>query len=81
MADVGAALDLLRDLNMESYPLSWDLLRKANAIARAYQIAAYDAVYVALAEAVGFPLLTADDALLKKMKGHSMVFCDCGIWR
>ena len=54
-------------------PLSWDLLRKANAIACAYKIAVYDAVYVALAEAVGFPLLTADDALLKKMKGHGIV--------
>jgi predicted nucleic acid-binding protein len=30
-------------------------------------------VYVALAEALGRPLLTADEALLKKMKGHSMV--------
>ncbi len=72
-ADGAAALELLRDLNLESHPLSWDLLRKANAIAWAYKIAAYDAVYVALAEAVGFPLLTADNALLKKMKGHSMV--------
>jgi predicted nucleic acid-binding protein len=72
-ADGGAALEFLRDLNLESHPLSWDLLRKANAIAWAYKIAAYDAVYVALAEAVGFPLLTADNALLKKMKGHSIV--------
>ena len=29
--------------------------------------------YVALAEARGFPLLTADEALVKKMKGHSIV--------
>jgi predicted nucleic acid-binding protein len=72
-ADGGAALEFLRDLNLESHPLSWDLLRKANAIAWAYKIAAYDAVYVALAEAVGFPLLTADNVLLKKMKGHSIV--------
>ena len=72
-ADGRAALDLQRDLNMESYPLSWDLLRKANAIAWAIKIAIYDALYVALAEAVGFPLLTADDALVKKMKGHSIV--------
>lgn len=72
-ADGAAALELLRDLNLESHSLSWDLLRKANAIAWAYKIAAYDAVYVALAEAVGFPLLTADEALLKKMKGHSIV--------
>lgn len=72
-ADGAAALELLQDLRLESCQLSWDLLRKANAIAWAYKIAAYDAVYVALAEIVGFPLLTADEALLKQMKGHSIV--------
>jgi len=72
-ADGAAALELLHDLNLEAHPLSWDLLRKANAIAWGYKIAVYDAVYVALAELLGFPLLTADEALLKKMKGHSIV--------
>lgn len=72
-ADGATAVELLRDLHLDVHPLSWDLLRKANAIAWAYKIAAYDAAYVALAESVGFPLLTADEALLKKMKGHSIV--------
>jgi predicted nucleic acid-binding protein len=72
-ADGAAALELLHDLNLEVHSLSWDLLRKANAIAWGYKIAVYDAVYVALAELLGFPLLTADEALLKKMKGHSIV--------
>ena len=58
---------------MEVHTLSWDLLRKANAISWAYKVALYDAAYVALAEGVGFPLLTADEGLLKKMKGHSIV--------
>jgi predicted nucleic acid-binding protein len=72
-ADGAAALELLHDLDLEVHPISWDLLRKANAIAWGYKIAVYDAVYVALAELLGFPLLTADEALLKKMKGHSIV--------
>ena len=72
-ADGAAALDLLRDLNIEIHALSWDLLRKANAISWAYKIAIYDASYVALAEGVGYPLLTADEGLLNKMKGHSIV--------
>jgi predicted nucleic acid-binding protein len=72
-SDGAAALDLLRDLSIEIHALSWDLLRKANAISWAYKIAMYDAAYVALAEGVGFPLLTADEGLLKKMKGHSIV--------
>ena len=54
-------------------PLDWELLRKSTAIAWAYQVALYDAVYVALAERLGFPLLTADEVMVKKMKGHSIV--------
>jgi predicted nucleic acid-binding protein len=72
-SDGAAALDALRDLGVEIHPLSWDLLRKANALSWAYNIALYDAAYVALAERLGFPLLTADEGLLKKMKGHSIV--------
>ena len=72
-AEVASALELLHDLHLEIHQLSWDLLRKANAIAWAYKIAIYDATYIALAEIVGFPLLTADEALLKTMKGHSIV--------
>ena len=76
-ADGAAALELLHDLDLEVHSISWDLLRKANAIAWAYKIAVYDAAYVALAESVGFPLLTVDEVLLKKLKGHSIVL---GLW-
>ncbi len=71
--DTSEALAVLRDLQLQIEPLDWDLLRKATAIAWAYRLALYDAAYVALAERLGFPLLTADEALLKKMKGHSIV--------
>ena len=54
-------------------PADWDLLRKATAVAWTYRTSVYDAVYVALAERVGFPLLTADEELVKKMKGHRIV--------
>lgn len=72
-ADVIAAVQTLNDLGLDIRPIDVDLLRKTVAIAFAYQLTIYDAVNVALAEAVGFPLLTADEALLKKMKGHSIV--------
>jgi predicted nucleic acid-binding protein len=72
-ADVIAAVRALDDLALDIQPIGVDLLRKTIAIAFAYQLTIYDAVYIALAEAVGFPLLTADEALLKKMKGHSIV--------
>ena len=46
---------------------------KANAIAWAYKITIYDALYVALAEQVGYPLITADEIMIKNLKGHSIV--------
>ena len=68
-ADASAALAVLNDLQLDIAPVDWDLLRKANAIAWAYRTSVYDAIYVALAERVGFPLLTADEELVKKMTG------------
>jgi len=44
-----------------------------DAIAWGYKIMIYDAVYVALAEKVGYPLITADDVMVRKLKGHSIV--------
>ncbi len=71
--DTTEALALLRDLQLQLEPFDWDLLRKATAIAWGYGVSLYDAAYVALAERLGFPFLTADDALIKQMKGHSIV--------
>jgi len=44
-----------------------------DAIAWAYKITIYDALYVALAEQVGYPLITADEVMVGKLKGHSIV--------
>lgn len=67
------ALEALLDLHLEIKPGDADVLRKANAIAWAYKISIYDALYVALAEQVGYPLITADEIMIKKLKGHSIV--------
>ena len=67
------ALEALQDLHLVTKPPGSDLLRKANAIAWAYQITIYDALYVALAEQVGYPLITADDAMAERLQGHSIV--------
>lgn len=71
--DVIRALGLLERFRLDLVPLDWELLRKATAIAWAHEIALYDAAYVAVAERQGSPLLTADEVMVKKMKGHSLV--------
>jgi predicted nucleic acid-binding protein len=71
--DGETALESLQDLHLEIKAAQGDVLRKANAIAWAYKITIYDALYVALAEQVGYPLITADEVMVKRLKGHSIV--------
>jgi predicted nucleic acid-binding protein len=49
------------------------------AIACAHKITIYDALYVSLAEQLGHPLITADDAIVRKHKGHSIVVSLSGL--
>jgi predicted nucleic acid-binding protein len=67
------AAEILRDLHLRVLPIEFDLLIHANAIAWIYAITIYDALYVALAEQLGIPLITADDVMTKKLKGHPAV--------
>ncbi len=71
--DGALALEALQDLHLETKAPEFDLMCKANAIAWAYKVTIYDALYVALAEQVGYPLITADEVMVKKLKGHSIV--------
>lgn len=66
-------LTALADLDLTVERHTTSVLRKTNAVASAYDLTWYDAVYVALAESLGFPMVTADETLLRKMKGHSIV--------
>ncbi len=71
--ELDEVLKTLMDLDLQVERHSETVLRKTNAVAWAYNMTWYDAVYVALAEILGFPCVTADEALLRKMKGHSIV--------
>jgi len=71
--ELAEVLNTLMDLDLQIERHTQDVLRKTNAVAWAYNLTWYDAVYVALAEILGFPCVTVDDALLRKMKGHSIV--------
>ena len=71
--DGATALEALQNLQLEINSGDIDVLQKSNAIAWSYKITIYDALYVALAEQIGYPLITADEAMRKKLKGHSIV--------
>ena len=71
--ELAEVLTTLADLDVQVEQHTQRVLRKTNAVAWAYNLTWYDAVYVALAETLGFPCVTADEALLRKMKGHSIV--------
>ncbi len=71
--ELAEVLTTLADLDVQVEQHTPRVLRKTNAVAWAYKLTWYDAVYVALAEVLGFPCVTADEALLRKMKGHSIV--------
>ena len=63
----------LEELHLEVSNTDFQLLRETNAISWAYKITIYDALYVALAEQLGYPLITSDEAMVRKLKGHSIV--------
>lgn len=58
------------DLPIHTYP-SWPLLGRAWALRE--NVTVYDAMYVALAEALGAKLVTADRALARAAKDHTSV--------
>jgi len=58
----------LRALDLHSVSTA-DLIADALPIALAYAISAYDACYVALAQRLSVPLMTADEALVRKLAG------------
>ena len=65
------AIARLEGLHLDVTDTDFQLLRKANAWD--YKITVYDALFVALAEQLGYPFITADDVLVRKLKGHSIV--------
>jgi predicted nucleic acid-binding protein len=71
--DGAEALSVLEKLYLRIQPIDFQLLHRANAIAWSYRITVYDALYVALAEQIGYPLIAADEVLVKKLKNHSLV--------
>jgi predicted nucleic acid-binding protein len=64
--DANAAVAHLEQLRLQSVPTA-HLMMDALAIAVEHAITAYDAAYVALAQRLAVPLVTADQALVRKL--------------
>ena len=57
-----------------------ELVRDAMAIAVAHKITAYDATYVALAEQLSLPLVTADESLVRRLADSPLDVRWLGEW-
>jgi|WetSurMetagenome_2_1015567.scaffolds.fasta_scaffold112652_2 predicted nucleic acid-binding protein len=69
-ADLAEAdLEDLITLNLPATPTS-ELMARAFQLANKYNITAYDACYIALAERLQVPLLTADERMEQVFAGH-----------
>lgn len=64
--DASGAIAHLEQLRLQSVPTA-HLMMDVLAIAVRYEITAYDAAYVALAQRLAVPLITADQALVRKL--------------
>ena len=71
--DTAAAWSVLVDLALQVESLNPELTNRAIAVAWKYDLALYDAVYVALAELLEAPLITSDENLVRRTKGHAAV--------
>lgn len=72
-SSAGSSLAELVELGLVLHCLDRDLLREANATAWDRGLTFYDSLYVALARILGFPLVTADGEILRRLKGASCV--------
>ena len=71
--DAYEALKSLDDLQINFQELNWAEASNALTIASKLDMAIYDASYLSLSEKMKAPLITADDELYKKAKGHFRV--------
>jgi predicted nucleic acid-binding protein len=66
--DVAEVIDNLSELNLEIVVITPGLIKNAIKLAYKYNITVYDAVFVALAQDLGFEFITADKKLFEKIK-------------
>jgi predicted nucleic acid-binding protein len=66
-AEIAEALETLFDLNILLIPFSLEALNSAVSLSLERDLAVYDAYFLALAQALGIPLITADRKMLSRL--------------
>jgi predicted nucleic acid-binding protein len=69
--DVKLALGSLLDMGIVFHPADGPLLSRAVDLAFRYRMTVYDGCFIALADNLGLPLVTADGKLVEKAGGHA----------
>lgn len=71
--DAQEALKVLQGMQIDLHEFNWIEISEALNIACKLNLAIYDAAYLLLSEELKAPLITADDQLYQKTKGHFKV--------
>jgi len=71
--DVKIAVGSLLDLGIVFHPAGAALLSKAVDLAMRYRMTVYDGCFIALADILGLPLITADEKLAARAADHPRI--------
>lgn len=71
MRQAGRCLQLLREVPITLHPVA-ELTADALTLAERCRLGFYDAVYAALAAKLGAQLVTADESLVRALRGHGL---------
>jgi predicted nucleic acid-binding protein len=70
LEDATKALKTLENTEINLYEINWAEVSNELNIASKYEVATYDAAYLSLSKKINAPIITADDKLYQKAKGH-----------
>jgi len=73
LQDVKDVLDNFNKLQFKIIEVTIDLVQKASEFSYDYNISIYDALYITLADKIGYEFITADEKLYKKVNNFKNI--------